>query len=196
MLIDTYLPQYDVRERHRTHVAASPAATYAALRTADFAAHPLVRVLFALRALPGALARGADGIRALWKRRPEVMTVATLEASGFRVLEDAPPTELVLGIEGQFWRSVARTRTPDVATFRMRAPAPGTARGVMNFRVHALDDRVTEVTTETRVQCADAAARRRFLPYWFLIRPASGIIRHAMLRSIKRAAEATRERPA
>jgi len=191
VLIDRYLPRYDVRERHRTVVSASLAATYAALRAADFGVNPLVRTLLALRALPGALARGAAGLRALWARKPDAFTVATLEAHGFRLLADAPPTELVLGIEGKFWLSVAQTLTPEASEFLTRPPAAGTARGVMNFWLQSLADGTTEVATETRVQCADDTARRRFLPYWYLIRPASGIIRHAMLREIRRTAEAT-----
>ena len=189
MLIDTFLPRYDVSERHRVRVSASPAATYAVLRTTNFAEHPLVRTLFALRALPGVLVGGVDRMRALWARRATPLTIASLEAQGFRVLADAPPNELVLGIEGEFWRSVARSSTPGAEAFQLDAPAPGTARGVIGFFVRPLGDGATELVTETRVKCADATARRRFLPYWFLIRPASGIIRHAMLRSIRKAAE-------
>jgi hypothetical protein len=46
----------------------------------------------------------------------------------------------------------------------------------------------------TRVRCADASARRRFLPYWYLIRPASEMIRRAMLREIRRSAESAAPR--
>ena len=193
MLIDAYLPQYDVRERHRTRVAASREATWAVLRTTDLAAAPLVRVLLMLRALPGAFAHGAAGIRALWARRPEAVTLATFEAHGFRVLEEAPPAELVIGLQGQFWRVNGNLRTPGPAEFRSDAPPAGTARAVWNFSLVARPDGTTELATETRVRCADAVARRRFLPYWYAIRAGSGIIRHAMLRAIRRAAEAADE---
>ena len=189
MLIDTFLPRYDVRERHRTRVIASPAVTWAALRTTDLAASPIVRALLALRALPGALARGLAGVRALRAQGPEPITLATFEAHGFRVLAEAAPTELVVGLEGRFWHPSGALCTPPEAAFRERAPAPGTARAVWNFHLWECDVGTTELTTETRVQCADAATRRRFLPYWYLIRPASGVIRRAMLHAIREAAE-------
>jgi len=193
MLIDLYLPQYDVRERHRTRVAAPPETVYAALRSADLAASPIVRTLFLLRALPVALARGRAGVQALLSRRATAVTLATFESLGFRLLEALPPTELVLGIEGKFWRQTSRLCTPDTAAFLTQPPAPGTARGVWNFHLAEQPDRTTLLTTETRVRCPDRGVRRRFLPYWYAIRPASGIIRRAMLRSIRRAAEAASE---
>jgi hypothetical protein len=190
MLIDRYLPRYDVRERHRLRVHASPAATYAALWTADLAAAPVVRALLGLRAVPAALAGGVGGLRALWARGPEPIRLAAFEARGFRVLEEAPPTELVIGLEGQFWRPTGHLRTPTAEVFRTAPPAPGTARGVWNFALAAEPDGGTLLSTETRVECADDAARRRFLPYWYVVRPGSGIIRRAMLRAIREQAEA------
>ena len=114
MLIDLYLPQYDVRERHRTRVAAPPKVVYAALRSVDLAASPIVRALFLLRTLPGALAGGMVGVQALVSRRATAVTLATFESLGFRLLEALPPTELVLGIEGKFWRQTSRLSTPPV----------------------------------------------------------------------------------
>ena len=43
MLIDAYMPEYDVSERHHTRVAASREATYAALWTANLANAPMAR---------------------------------------------------------------------------------------------------------------------------------------------------------
>ena len=191
MLIDAYMPEYDVSERHHTRVAASLEATYAALWTANLAHAPMARMLLALRAVPAALSEGVAGVRALWERGSEPITLATFQERGFRVLVELPPTELVIGLEGRFWRPTGNLCTPPPPTFRSQPPAPGTARGVWNFHLRALADGTTELTTETRVQCADAGARRRFLPYWYAIRPASGMIRHAMLREIRRSAEAT-----
>ena len=189
-LIDVYLPHYDVVERHATSVRAAAAATWSAIRVADLAANPLVRTLLALRAAPAALARGLAGVRSLHARATEPIRLAEFEARGFRILEEVPPIELVIGLEGQFWRPSGRLATPSAAGFRTAPPAAGTARAVWNFEL--IDNGAsTTLTTETRVQCADATARRRFLPYWYLIRPGSGLIRHAMLRAIRNVAEAT-----
>jgi len=188
-LIDELLPVYDVRERHRTQVRASAAATYAAIRSADLADAPLARALLGARALPAALAAGRAGLRALRRRRHEPITLGTLERHGFRVVAARPPVEIVLGLEGRFWTLSGELATPPPAAFRARGPMPGTARGVWSFTTREREPGLVELATETRVRCADAATRRRFLPYWILIRPASGVIRRLMLGAIRRAAE-------
>jgi hypothetical protein len=193
MLIDEYLPRYDVRERHSLLVRASPRETYAALRSTDLAGAPLVRMLLLLRALPGALGRGRAGLDALRLRRAEAITLATFEARGFRVLAETPPEELLIGLEGQFWRPAGGLCTPPSELFRVQAPSPGMARAVWNFALRPMANGETELRTETRVQCADAATRRRFLPYSWLIRPGSGVLRCAMLRAIRRTAEGSTE---
>ncbi|SEA49031.1 hypothetical protein [Variovorax sp. YR216] len=38
--------------------------------------------------------------------------------------------------------------------------------------------------TETRVQCVDRSALRHFTPYWWVIRPVSGLIRRRLLARI------------
>jgi hypothetical protein len=52
MLLDDYLPEFDVRASHATGIAAPPERVYACLWTADFDRWGLTRALYALRALP------------------------------------------------------------------------------------------------------------------------------------------------
>ena len=187
MIIDDLMPRYDVATRHAIEVRATPASVYAALHRADFSARGVVRVLTTIRALPATLAE--------WRRhgrvrpRRQVETLAALQESGFVLLADVPPTELVLGIEGRFWALDGGRCTPSAADFRATAPQPGTARAVWGFSFTPLDATRTLVTTQTRVLCADAAARHRFLPYWFVIKPASGLIRLSILRQLRDEAE-------
>ena len=188
-LIDRYLPRFDVRERHHLRVHASPAAAYAALRTADFARSPVVGLLLALRAIPAALSQGVAGMRALTGRGGRAVTLASFEERGFRILEDREPEELVLGLEGQFWRASGGVCTPSVDAFLCSTPAAGMARAVWNFRVWAKAPDSCEISTETRVLCSSSEVRRRFLPYWWIIRLGSGAIRGAMLRAIRDEAE-------
>jgi hypothetical protein len=189
VLIDDYLPRWDVRERHHIDVAAPREAVFAALDEADLGDSPLARVLLGVRALPGAVMSGRAGLRSLSRRALAPITLRTLEARGFTRLAEQPPTELVIGLEGRFWRPDGDLRTPPPATFARTAPAPGTARAVWNFALATNPDGTTKLTTETRVLCADGTARRRFLPYWFVVRPGSGIIRCFMLRAVRRTAE-------
>ena len=182
VLIDEFMPRYDVVERHAIEVRGSPLAAYDALLGMDFTASGVVRVLEAIRTFPAAVAAWRGGAT----RRPrKARTLADLESAGFVRLATVPGSEIVLGIEGRFWALDGGRCSPPASAFRTNAPQPGTARGVWNFAFHVIDPARTLVSTETRVLCADSHARRRFLPYWYLIRPGSGLIRRAILRQLR-----------
>ena len=57
MLLDDYLPEFDVRTRYATRIATSPARVYASLWTANFDHWRIARALYALRMLPSFPAR-------------------------------------------------------------------------------------------------------------------------------------------
>lgn len=173
-LIDEYLPQFDVVERHATVVRAAPARVWSVLRTADFGRSLLVAVLL--------------GVRGLGRRRVTLTLETILAAGRFVQLDERPGRELLIGLEGRFWRLRPDLRTTDARRFR-EPLSPGLARAAWDFRLEPLGEDTSRLSTETRVCCADAAARRRFRPYWWLVRPGSGLIRRAMLAAIRRAAE-------
>ncbi|HVE69767.1 MAG TPA: hypothetical protein VNI54_00255 [Thermoanaerobaculia bacterium] len=160
-LIDTLLPHCDFFERHSILVRASPERAYEAVRSTDLASSRGIRVVMAMRGI----------------------TRASLPP--FAVAAEDPPREVVMGIEGPFWKP--HCRPYGVSDFRTPVPA-NVARGAWNFFVERVDDAHVRVTTETRVLCGENA-RRKFAIYWFLIRPGSGLIRRLMLRAIKREAE-------
>lgn len=193
MLLDDLMPRYDVVERHRTVVRASPAIVYAALREADLAGGAATRTLFTLRAVPAAavaLARSPRTAAAEWRehRARRALRLADLERAGFRIVAERAPEELVLGLLGRFWTPRGEIQ-PDVsaATFRTGPPA-GRALAGWSFSVRAGSDGRTELCTETRVWCAPDA-RRRFRLYWLFVRSGSGLVRRSMLRAIRRHAE-------
>jgi hypothetical protein len=109
-------------------------------------------------------------LRGLGFRRGEERVLDAMRRRS-TVLEDEPGEGIVLAITGTFWRWRGRG-----------AEAPATA--VVDFR--ATDG---ALTTETRVHVADAASRRRFARYWFVIRPFSGLTRIALLRAARRRLE-------
>jgi hypothetical protein len=189
MLIDEFLPAYDVVERHRTCVRASPAAVYEALTHADLAGSPIIRLLLGLRMLPLLIVAPASFVRAASSRAGRAITLRDFEARGFKVLADDPPREILIGVVGTFWTAAGERRHVDATTFKGPQPA-GTARAAWNFRIVPDGADRCVVTTETRVQCADARSRRRFRWYWLIVRPGSGLIRRLMLRAIRRHAEA------
>jgi hypothetical protein len=188
-LLETLLPraQADARERHHTRVQAPPDAVMAALWRADLGG-PIVRALLALRALPAALADARSARRrvaALLTRRG--LTLGDLQRTGFVRLGERPGREVVLGLTGRFWTPGGGLLPTDPATWSAGPPA-GTAQAAWSFSV-SVDDGATRLETETRVRCADAAARRAFGRYWLLVRPFSGLLRQRMLRSVRREAE-------
>ena len=60
MLIDHYLPRYDVTEVHEVPVDAPPEVTYRTIRETDLT-DPMINALFAIRELPTRLVRRLRG---------------------------------------------------------------------------------------------------------------------------------------
>ena len=196
-LLETLLPraQADAIEHHHTRVQASPNAVLAALWRADLGG-PIVRTLLALRALPAALAGAGHArgrVAALLTRRG--LTLGDLQRTGFVRLGERPGREVVLGLTGRFWTPGGGLLPTDPATWGA-GPRAGTAQAAWSFSVAADGDGATRLETETRVRCADAAARSAFERYWRIVRPFSGLLRQLMLRSVRREAERDAERGA
>jgi hypothetical protein len=195
MLLDDLMPRYDVVERHRTIVRASPDVVFNSIREANLAGGALTRALLALRAAPAATAALVRSPRAAWAEhrgraaaRPHGIRLQDFERAGFRVVAELAPEELVIGLLGRFWTprgALCADITAD--TFRAGPPA-GQALAGWNFTVAMRRDGSSELRTETRVWCA-ADARWKFRLYWLGVRPGSGLIRRAMLRAIRRHAE-------
>src|SRR5436189_73997 len=126
-----------------------------------------------------------------WRRPAQVhrLTLDRLVAGGFLRLGEREGREVALGLVGRFWM-------PSGGRVKVRPDAfgdfgeSGNAKVVWTFAVEPLGTGTTRLVTETRVQCLDAASRRRFRLYWLVVRPFSGLIRHAMLGAVAR--EATR----
>ena len=171
MLLDRFLPHCDFFERHSTFVRATPERVYAVLRTAELPSHPIVRTLLTLRGM---------------KRTAKSMSLESLLHGGFALLAEDPPREIVLGVQGPFWKPSCKLHEIDAGSFLTPVPS-GTARGAWNFLVEHSGDGA-RVTTETRVLCADDA-RMKFRLYWLVVRPFSGLLRRLMLRAIRKEAE-------
>jgi len=159
-LIDKFMPDFDVTERHAIAVRATPERTFAAIRSADLTRSWVVRLLLTLRGM----------------RRSRKIGLS----DAFSIVDEDPPREIVLAIEGPFWNPACRPKP----VRRDEPQQPGTARGAWNFIVAE-----GRLATETRVRCIDAPSRRKFRVYWFFIRPFSGLIRLLLLRAIRDEAE-------
>ncbi|PYQ27228.1 MAG: hypothetical protein DMF56_20855 [Acidobacteria bacterium] len=167
-LIDHFLPHCDFVERHSIVVRASPERIYEVIRRGELTQHPIVRALLKLRGLG---------------RPPKKFNLDAFLGAGFGLLAEDPPNEIVLGIQGPFWKPTCKLHVVDAEAFRTNVPE-GVARAAWNFAI----DSHGRVTTETRILCADDA-RMKFRLYWTTIRPFSGLIRRMMLRAIRKEAE-------
>jgi hypothetical protein len=156
--LDELMPRWQFVERHEIRIEAPPERIYAAIGSVTAREIRFFQVLTAVRCM--GRCREKESILNAPPARP-ILDVAL--GSGFRMLADDAPRELVIG-----------TRV-----------APRTF-AVMNFHVNG--DGL--VTTETRVFAKTDADRRKFAIYWRFIRPGSGIIRRSWLEAIKRRAEA------
>src|SRR5438132_3393356 len=180
VLIDRFMPEFDVSEHHLIRVQAPAERTYTAARDLDLARSAVVRSLSALR-----------GISGLVRRRPphrRSMTFDDLVQAGFVWLADEAPTEMVLGVAGTFWRpsgGVVRMAAAEFEPFDRE----GCAKAAWNFHVVPVDEGTSIVTTETRVRVPDDESRRRFMLYWAAIGPFSGVIRRQALGLVRNAAE-------
>jgi hypothetical protein len=181
LLLDRWLPEFDVSKRHTISIRAPRDRVFEELLRYEFKRSLGTRVLMALRGY---------GRRA---RRARVGRIATLPESlarfGFTPLDEDPGRELVFGLVGRFWRPKGDLCTVSVADFGS-FQEPGFAKAAWNLLVEEDGPGVVRLSTETRVLCLGDAARRKFLLYWRLIEPFSGLIRWSLLRGVRREAEA------
>jgi hypothetical protein len=150
-----------------------------ALLEQDLGASAASRLLLFLRGY------GARALRSSGGTFPE-----RLERFGFTKLDEDPGRELVFGIAGRFWRwNGDLRRIPDRAAFVAFAEE-GCVRGAWNLAIGAVSEDGCELSTETRIEYFGDVARRKFRLYWSVVGPFSGILRRALLRGIRRRAEA------
>jgi hypothetical protein len=183
VVLDEFLPAYDVNEVHTIATTAQPGAVMDAVRTVTAREVPLLVALMAIRTVPALLS-----LRRVPRRGP---LLEDMRRAGFVSLSEAPD-ELVLGVVGRFWTPSGGVRRIEPGEFGGFDEA-GFAKAVFNFEVEPTD-RGTLMRTETRILATDERARRRFGLYWRIVQPGSGLIRIAWLRAIRRRAERTRLR--
>ncbi len=182
-LINHHLPRHDFAERHTLRVHAPPGRLLDCAADPSVGDDPFVERCIALRELPARLMARLGRPTALPQRAFGLVDFTPLGRDGDR--------EIAFGLAGRFWQAdyglVLWDAAPSSSSCSSTAAA-GCARLVMNITATPLADGATLLATETRVHCPDAASRRRFRPYWWLIRPVSGLIRRRMLRRIADAA--------
>jgi len=182
-LLDRFLPECEVLERHQTRVAAPADVTYGAAREMSLAGSPVVRAIFRGREL---LMRSLVADRP--EERPPQSLIDEVLSIGWGVLAQEPGREIVLGAVTQPWKSDVKFRAlpPDeFAAFN----TPGFAKIAWTIRAEPLGLKTSRFYTETRVATTDAEARKRFRRYWTMVSPGVRLIRRESLRLVRADAE-------
>jgi len=175
MLVDDFLPVFDVSDSVALVVEADLATTWTALLDVDLIEvgrrRPVVGLLGALRILPDIvshLLHGDAPPHAPSSLRLRDLATLPSDQGGWVVLGERAQEEIALGLVGRFWRPViafATVPTPDA--FREFAQ-PGYAKTVYSLAVRSLDPRRTLLTGTMRTATTDAHARVWFRRYWTL----------------------------
>jgi hypothetical protein len=186
-LLDRFIPEPEVAEHHRTDINAPADVVMAAARDMEFLKSPVIRAIFKAREL--ALGGEPDD------REHPTALIDQMQSIGWVVLAERPGRELVLGAVTQPWQAAPVFRSVPAGEFLAFAE-PGYVKIVWTLRADPIDEARSSFQTETRVCTTDAAARRRFRNYWSFVAPGVEVIRMAMLRPLKQAAEGRVRAPA
>jgi hypothetical protein len=179
-LLDQFMPEYEVNERHRIHVDAPADLTFAAACEQDLMALPVVRAIFKTREIvlggePGTAAH-PNGLLALTK------------SIGWGVLAEVPGREVVMGAVTQPWFANVVFRPLPPREF-VAFSEPDYVKIVWTLRADPTGPRTSIFRTETRVITTDAIARAKFRWYWAKFSPGITLIRWLSLGPTRRDAE-------
>jgi hypothetical protein len=178
--IQSYLPHPRHVELHRITVSAPPDAAWYAARHFDGADIPWVRVLFDLRTLPSKLL--GQNPPSGGEARLGVDSI-TSQGAGFRLLEEVPGTEVVVGAIGRFWELDIPFASVEPGRFAAFA-ARGWGKVAWSIRVEPFD-RGSQITLELRTSATDDDSWTSLNRYFSVIGPFSHLIRSSVMAHLE-----------
>lgn len=186
MIIEGAMPTFDAAIATHVIVAADAETTYEAARTLDLLTvrTPLLVASMWIRALP---------TRLLGRAAPPLprLVVANGGLPGWLLLGERQGQEIAFGAVGKFWQPVIEWRDVQPSEFRA-FNEPGWGKIAANFFVIPYGEGSSLLRYECRTVTTDPVSRRRFMRYWWLIRPFVGHIMRATVSKIKANAEGSR----
>lgn len=181
MLINHYMPISQFKERHEIFVDVPPSILLDVVTQPGVTADPWMRTFIQVREFPERLFSRLSGGGEIKNRPP-------FGLDNFILLGRDADREIAFGLLGKFWK-------PDYGLVAVHGPEEfhrfgelGVAKLVLNLSTQIMGDGRTRLATETRVFCNDRKSTMYFTPYWWLIRPISGLIRRRLLARIFRSA--------
>lgn len=183
LIIDTAMPRYDAVLAEHIVVGADPATTFRAALGLDLlrVRTPVLDAAMWLRALPARLARRSA------PPLPQLVIGSGVGLPGWQLLGTESDREVAFGAVGRFWRPVIEWRDVPVGEFA-GFDEPGWGKIAANFSVRPYGA-ATLLSYECRTVTTDVVSRRRFLRYWWLVRPFVAHIMRATLRTVRSDAE-------
>lgn len=174
MLLDDFLPVYDVSDAVASVVHADVPTTWQALMDVDLIdvgrRKPLVGVLGGLRALPEIVKHLLHGeVPSAGPAHLRLRDLPALPAAkgGWVLLGERSEDEIALGLVGKFWRPVIEWAEVPPDQFREWSQ-PGFAKTIYTLSVRRIDDHRTLLTGTMRTATTDDVARQWFRRYWTL----------------------------
>ncbi len=180
-LLDRFIPEPEVVEHHKIDIQAPADVVMTAAREMELLNSPVVRAIIRAREL--ALGGEPD------TQSHPTRLLEQMQSIGWVVLAEQPGRELVMGAVTQPWQAAPVFRSIASAEFREFAE-PGFVKIAWTLRADPVDQQRSTFHTETRVCTTDAEARARCRSYWSFVAPGVELIRMAMLRPLRQAAEA------
>lgn len=186
MLIESAMPTYDVVITEHLVVAADPPATFTAARELDLLTvrTPLLTLSMWLRGLP---ARWSGTVTS---PPPSLVIGEDMALPGWVLLGQQPNREIAFGAVGRFWQPIIEWHNVSPEDFSGFAES-GWGKIAANLSVLPYGESASLLTYECRTVTTDPGSRRRFLRYWWMIRPFVAHILRATLRQIRTNAEAS-----
>ncbi|WP_370962535.1 hypothetical protein [Amycolatopsis sp. cg9] len=193
LLIDRFLPRFDVTLAEHVVVDAGAEATWRAVRELDLTrVHtPLVDAAMSVRGVPAALARRFGGAEPAEPPAELKLFGGGSGLPGWLFLGETPGREVVLGAVGRFWQ-------PDIEWYDVTGMTPdgfaafaepGWGRIAAGFSLRPYGQGRTLLSYEARTATADPGSARRFARYWWLVRPFARTIMRAALTAVREQAE-------
>lgn len=179
-LLDSFVPNPDIRERHETVVHAPADFVLEVARNFDMQSIPMVHAIFwlrnqILRTKTPPPRRGA-GI------------VASTQSIGWGVLLDHPGRFYVSGAACQPWQADVIFLPIPTEQFLSYAE-PDRVKIVWSIEVDFLEPTLTRLCSETRAVATDEQARTNFKRYWRIFGVGIRMIRWFLLPAVRRQAE-------
>jgi hypothetical protein len=179
-LLDQFMPEYEVADRHSVRVMALPEVTLAAAATVGLQQSPVVRAIFKAREM-------ILGSQPDTATRPTAL-IAEVQSLGWRILTEKPGREIVIGAVTRPWMADVVFRGLPPGEFRAFRE-PDYVKIIWMLRADPVNPTESIFRTETRVVATDAAARRKFRWYWARFSAGIVLIRYVLLRQVKTEAE-------